>query len=151
MSKETKGARRRRVFSGMNIADLRLLKEHKALPRGMKAEELDAEIERREAIAERTKGQDRAGGRFTTQQQVVLKEGPKDLDPGKAVSFEDRVRRIVREEQKARPDKNKTANISIQIPERIGETMAGFSFRANYVEETQKKLSLLRRLKRWLI
>jgi ribosomal protein L37AE/L43A len=76
--KETKRARKKRIFGGMKLADLCLFKEHhrltEKLPRGMKIEELVAEIERREVIAKRTKGQFRAGGRFATPTLHPLEE-----------------------------------------------------------------------------
>jgi len=67
MSKETKGRRRKRLFAGMTLADLRLLRDDYkggTLIRGIKIEELVAEIERREKIGARSKDQPRAGGRF---------------------------------------------------------------------------------------
>ena len=65
--KEKRLARRKRLFGGYSLADLKGMQSAywgRELPKGMKAEELEAEIARREAIAKNTTVQPRRGGRF---------------------------------------------------------------------------------------
>jgi len=117
--KETRLKRRRRLFVGLNLADLKwiraMYKTGEPLPKNMKIEELNAEIQRRERIRRNTSKQPRVGGRFTPKAKVAD-------TVAEAISKEDRIRKVVREE------------------------LAIF-----FSPEEPKRPSLLRRLKRWLI
>ena len=72
--KEKRLARRKRLFGGYSLADLKGMQSAywgSELPKGMKAEELEAEIARREAIAKNTTVQPRRGGRFVKVPKIV--------------------------------------------------------------------------------